>query len=134
MLHAKISTGDHGSAWPIYASRIYGHFNLFPFARSGATCSNNLTFRPFPSVFETQLPSYLEQQKNGSIQLHPAETIYSLWIGTNDVGVNSLLVGQGTPGVSLVNVTECAVNWVKVLYENGARNFLFQNVSLPIFL
>jgi hypothetical protein len=58
--------------------------------------------------------------------------MYTLWIGTNDVGVNSLLVGQGTPGVSLVNSTECAINWLKVLYESGARNFLFQNVSFRI--
>lgn len=39
-------------------------------------------------------------------------------------------MGQGTPGVSIVDVTECAVNWVQVLYDSGARNFLFQNVSL----
>ncbi|KAI0093238.1 GDSL lipase/esterase [Irpex rosettiformis] len=127
-----ISTGDHGTAWPVYAAQVYGHFNLFPFARSGATCSNNITFRPFPSLFESQLPLYFEEKNNGSIRLDPAETVYTLWIGTNDVGANSLIVGQGTPGVSLVNVTECAVNWVKVLYESGARNFLFQNM-LPLY-
>ena len=105
------------------------HYNLYPFAKAGATCSNNLTYRPFPSLFESQLPLYFEETRNGSIHLDPQETIYTLWIGTNDVGVNSLIVGEGTPGVTLVNTTECAVNWVKVLYESGARNFLFQNVS-----
>lgn len=123
-------TGDRGISWPTYAARIYGHFDLFPFAKAGATCSNNLTFRPFPSLFESQLPLYFEEKSNGSLKaLNPKDTIYTLWIGTNDVGVNSLLVGQGVEGVSLVDVTECAVNWVKVLYESGARNFLFQNVS-----
>lgn len=80
-------------------------------------------------MFESQLPLYFDQKNNGSIHLNPAETIYTLWIGTNDVGANSLIVGQGAPDVTLVNVTECAINWVKVLYESGARNFLFQNVS-----
>ena len=122
-------TGDRGISWPTYAAQVYGHFHLFPFAKAGATCSNNLTDRPFPSLFESQLPLYFEETRNGSIRLNPEETIYTLWIGTNDVGVNSLIVGEGTPGVTLVDVTECAVNWVKVLYENGARNFLFQNVS-----
>ena len=45
------------------------------------------------------------------------------------MGVNSLIVGEGTPGSTVVNTTTCAVNWVKTLYESGARNFLFQNVS-----
>ena len=55
--------------------------------------------------------------------------MYTLWIGTNDVGVNSLLVGEGAAGATVVSTTTCAVNWVKTLYANGARNFLFQNVS-----
>ena len=60
--------------------------------------------------------------------MDPEETIYTLWIGTNDVGVSTLLVGEGAKGATVVNTTTCAVNWVKALYESGARNFLFQNV------
>ena len=41
---------DGGIMWPVFAAQD-GNFDLFPFAKSGATCSNNLTFRPFPSVF-----------------------------------------------------------------------------------
>ena len=79
-------------------------------------------------MFESQLPLYFTEVANGSISVDPEETIYTLWIGTNDVGANSLLVGQGTPGATVVNTTMCAVNWVKTLYDSGARNFLFQNV------
>ncbi|KAL5490557.1 hypothetical protein ACEPAI_5390 [Sanghuangporus weigelae] len=102
------SVGDNGTAWPVYAAG-YGPFSLYPFAKSGATCSNNLTNRPFPSVMETK-------------------TIYSLWIGTNDVGRSALLTGDQMPGVTLADVIECATSWVKVLYESGARNFLLQNM------
>lgn len=119
-----VNTGDHGVAWPAYAAG-YAHVSLYPFARSGATCSNNLTYRPFPSVFESQLPQYFQNQS--SLKLNPQETVYSLWIGTNDLGVNALLTGSDN--ASLVNVTTCMVNWVKVLYKSGARNFVFQNVS-----
>lgn len=128
-----ISNG--GTQWPVYASG-FAHVNLFPFARSGATCSNNITFRPFPSLFESQLPAYFNETgaspstkghgKTGS--LNPAETIYTLWLGTNDVGSNALLTGSDK--ASLVDVTECMINWVKVLYSSGARNFVFQNVWL----
>jgi len=120
-----VSIGDGGVAWPVYAAG-YAGVSLFPFARSGATCSNNITFRPFPSVFESQLPLYFTKKQNGSLRLDPKETIYTLWIGTNDVGANSLISGSNS--ASIVDVATCMVNWVKVLYENGARNFLFQNM------
>lgn len=122
-----VSVGDGGTAWPVYAAG-YAHVQLFPFARSGATCSNNLTFRPFPSVFESQLPAYFSETKNGTLDLGSDETLYSLWIGTNDVGANALLTGSDG-NVSIVDVVECMINWVKVLYQSGGRNFLFQNVE-----
>ncbi|KAI0770406.1 GDSL lipase/esterase [Fomes fomentarius] len=118
---------DGGIMWPVFAAED-GNFNLFPFAKSGATCSNNLTTRPFPSVFESQLPLYFTEKANGSLKLKPEETIYTLWIGTNDVGVSALLTGSQTPGVTIVDTVACAVNWVKVLYASGARNFIFQNM------
>lgn len=123
-----VSTGDGGTAWPVYAAG-YGNFKLFPFARSGATCSNNITFRPFPSLFESQIPAFLAQRANGTVRVNQAETIYTLWIGTNDVGANGLLTGHHAAGASVVDTTRCAVNWVKTMYDTGARNFLFQNVS-----
>ena len=124
----QVVTGDAGVSWPIYAARD-GPFKLFPFARAGATCSNNLTFRPFPSLFESQIPLYLTEKANKTFNLRPDETIYTLWIGTNDVGVNSLIVGQGANGATIVDTVSCAVNWITTLYKSGARNFLFQNVS-----
>ena len=115
--------------WPVFASQD-GDFDLFPFAKSGATCSNNLTSRPAPSVFESQLPTYFTEKANGSLAaLKPEDTIYTLWIGTNDVGDGALLTGHGAPGVTVVDTVTCAVNWVQTLYNSGARNFIFQNVG-----
>ena len=116
--------------WPVFASEE-GKFNLHNFAKSGATCSNNLTFRPFPPLFESQLPLYFTEKANGSLKLNPQETMYTLWIGTNDVGANALLTDNHAPGATLVDVVACAVNWVEVMYKSGARNFIFQNVSRP---
>ncbi|KAF9478581.1 hypothetical protein BDN70DRAFT_933290 [Pholiota conissans] len=127
-----ISNG--GTQWPVYASG-YAHVNLFPFARSGATCSNNITFRPFPSLFESQLPAYFNATGTKKTALNARETVYTLWLGTNDVGSNALLTGSDK--ASLVDVTECMINWVKVLYASGARNFLFQNMiplqNVPLY-
>ena len=120
---------DGGTVWPVFAAQ-YGNFALFPFAKVGATCSNTLTPRPFPSLFESQLPTYSAAKANGSLGVLAAhETVYTLWIGTNDVGANALLTGGQTPGVTLVDTVTCAVDWVRALYDGGARNFVFQNVS-----
>ncbi|KAI0816994.1 hypothetical protein BC628DRAFT_1094910 [Trametes gibbosa] len=118
---------DGGIVWPVYAAQD-GKFDLFPFAKSGATCSNKLTSRPFPSLFESQLPLFFAERANGSLRLSPEDTIFTLWIGTNDVGVSALLTGGQAPGVSVVDTVSCAVDWVKVLYAAGARNFIFQNM------
>lgn len=134
------SPSNGGTAWPVYAvdyaskTRERGlPVELFPFARSGATCSNNITNRPFPSVFESQLPLWEQEKQNGTLgylKNHGQDSaLYFLWIGTNDVGDNGLLTGHGAPGVTLVDVTTCMINWVKVVYQNGGRNFMFTNVS-----
>lgn len=85
---------------------------------------------PFPSLFESQLPLYFTEVANHTLKLNPEETIYTLWIGTNDVGGSALLTGHGAAGITLVDTVSCAVNWIKVLYQSGARNFLFQNVCV----
>ncbi|KAK0472419.1 hypothetical protein EDD18DRAFT_443542 [Armillaria luteobubalina] len=120
-----ISVGDGGTAWPVYAAG-YANLTLHPFARSGATCSNLLTPRPFPSIFESQLPLYFAEKQNGTLGVEAGETLYTQWIGTNDVGVYSLVTGSN--GASIVDVVGCMVDWVRVLYKDGARNFLVQNM------
>ena len=131
LLSLQDGHADGGIMWPVFAAQD-GQFDLFPFAKSGATCSNKLTPRTFPSVFEDQLPAYFAEVANGTLKLQPEETIYTLWIGTNDVGVGTLLTGQQTPGVTLTDTVSCAVDWVSTLYKSGARNFIFQNVSLGL--
>jgi hypothetical protein len=122
---------DGGTPWPVYVAE-YADIQLLPYARSGATCSNNITFRPFPPVFESQIPAYLRDKNAGNITVDPQRTLFTLWIGTNDVGVSSLLTGDSS--ASIVDVAGCMVNWVRTMYDNGARNFLFQNVSPSDYL
>ncbi|KAJ8515119.1 hypothetical protein ONZ45_g7428 [Pleurotus djamor] len=93
--------GPDAQSWPIYVQML-SRAKLHPFAKSAATCSVNITF-PSRSVFEYQLPSYFNETLSGRLVLDPEKTVYTLWIGTNDVGV-------------------------KTLYDNGARNFIFQNM------
>ncbi|KAJ2920932.1 hypothetical protein H1R20_g16159, partial [Candolleomyces eurysporus] len=129
-------SSNGGTPWPVYAAG-YSGVKLFPYAKAGATCSNNLTYRPFPPLFEGQLPLYFEEKANGTVKVAPQETVYTLWIGTNDLGTNALLTGNPGTKASLVEVTDCMVNWVKVLYQRGVRNFIFQNMipleTIPLY-
>ncbi|EJD35181.1 GDSL lipase/acylhydrolase [Auricularia subglabra TFB-10046 SS5] len=112
------------SAWPVYlAGRA--NLSLHAFAQAGATCSNNITPRPSGSVMEAQVPAF--NRDLGRPFMPQGETVYTLWIGTNDVGVSALLTGDA-PGKTIVDTTTCAVDWIRVMYQNGARNFIFQNM------
>ncbi|KAJ8507871.1 hypothetical protein ONZ45_g9797 [Pleurotus djamor] len=120
--------GPDATAWPVFVERFTAT-KLHPFAKSGATCTVNFT-RPSQSVFEYQLPEYFKWKSgldNTQAYLDPLYTVYTLWIGTGDLGV--LLSGQGQG--SIVDVVNCSVNWVKTLYDSGARNFIFQNAHDP---
>ncbi|THU78975.1 carbohydrate esterase family 16 protein [Dendrothele bispora CBS 962.96] len=103
---------SHGIAsWPVYTA-AYTNVTLHSFAKAGAVCSQAITPNPLPDV---------------------NVTLFTVWIGTNDLGVLGLLIGNNMPGKSLVDTSACAVGLIKTLYENGARNFLFQQV-IPLQL
>ncbi|CAE6424838.1 unnamed protein product [Rhizoctonia solani] len=148
--------GDAGYRWPDHVAFMSnGTVDVYDFAHSGATCSGKLTPRIYRPVLEAQVPEYFANVtvkptpgkprqnttyiigKNGTyVPLASEDTMYSIWIGTNDVGVGALLTDP-LPDVSIVNTTECVFDWVQELYNKGARNFLIQNMTpmwlLPIY-
>ncbi|KAG9126861.1 hypothetical protein FRC07_001646 [Ceratobasidium sp. 392] len=145
----KVNVGDGGIAWPVYVGSYSNNsVAVYDFARSGGTCSNKIVPRPFPSVMESQIPQYdanVTTKRNGPttatyiispngtyVPLASKDTLYSIWIGTNDVGAAALLTDP-LKDVSIVNATACVFDWVKSLYDQGARNFLIQNM-IPLYL
>ncbi|KAG8696760.1 hypothetical protein FRC08_006956 [Ceratobasidium sp. 394] len=141
--------GDAGYRWPDHVAMYSnGTVSVYDFAHSGATCSNNLTPRIYKPVLEAQIPEYtanvttklVKNQKTTYIMskdgkyvpLASKDTMYSIWIGTNDVGVGALLTDP-LKDVSIVNTTACVFDWVQKLYDQGARNFLIQNMT-PMWL
>ncbi|KAF8307861.1 hypothetical protein DL93DRAFT_2087555 [Clavulina sp. PMI_390] len=134
------STSTGGYIWPRMIANSTG-LTLHDYAVSGASCSNLLTPRsPYPSVKEYEVPQFLKEYKlsnqrsSGNIPtLDPDEVVITIWIGTNDIGNGALLDHSQVPGVSLVNVTSCAIDAISTLYASGARNFIFQNLA-PLYL
>ncbi|TFL01910.1 GDSL lipase/esterase [Pterulicium gracile] len=120
---------DGGLPWPAYVQK-YSDVKVFPYATSGGTCSNKIIEKPYPSVFEHQFPQYLEDKRSGKTNPPIKDTLFTLWIGTNDIGVGGLLDTSGAlPGGStLVDTSACVAHWVESMYDNGARNFLIHNI------
>lgn len=135
------------TAWPDFVAQYSkGKVSTYDFAHAGGTCSNKLTPRIYKPVLEAAIPEYEAnvttklvgrpsqkttyiKSKNGTyVPLASQDTLYSIWIGTNDVGAG-LLLTDPLPNVSIVNTTACVFDWMQELYDHGARNFLIQNVS-----
>ena len=93
-----------------------------------------------------QTPEFLAD----NLPLNQAETLYTVWIGTNDgapssrlapwkfaanvlpsVGLGNLVMNAATPGKTIVDTTKCLIDWIEYMYNTaGARNFLFMNVRV----
>ncbi|GAB1520184.1 hypothetical protein RhiTH_003257 [Rhizoctonia solani] len=145
----KVNVGDGGIPWPLYVESYSNRtVSVYDFARSGGTCSNKITPRPFPPVMETQVPTYTANvtTKSGNTQiigpngtyvpLASKDTLYSIWIGLEGkilMSEKGALLTDPLPGISIVNTTSCVFDWMKALYDQGARNFLLQNM-VPLHL
>lgn len=108
----------------------------------GAVCSNELTPRTygknndqFPSVLEYEVPAFVTDKAYKDPETHTAvldvptdETVYSLWIGTNDLGNDAFLTDSQVKGKTIVNYVDCVLASLEKLYSAGARYFVLMNV------
>lgn len=115
---------------------------MYNYAVSGAVCSNDITPRtfasidaPFPAVEQYEIPAYIADSKyvypNGTKFMDdPAdETVYSVFIGTNDLGNYAFISDAQVMGTTIVNYTDCVFNAIQRIYDNGGRYFVLQNVA-----
>lgn len=104
-------------------------------------CSNNITPRTFtyinadfPDIEQYELPAYLADSKfttgNGTkfMQDDPSSTVYSFWIGTNDLGVYAFLSDAQVNGTNIEDYVDCVYEQIERVYNNGGRYFVLMNV------
>ncbi|KAF2201481.1 hypothetical protein GQ43DRAFT_371359 [Delitschia confertaspora ATCC 74209] len=136
-----LKTATGGLSWPRYAS-IYTSKPLHNYAVSGAVCSNQVTPRtwssinaPFPDIAGYELPAYIADSKfrypNGTkfIKNSPSESVYAIWIGTNDVGNDAFLTDSQVKGKTLKDFADCVYSTIDGLYKNGGRYFVLLNLA-----
>jgi len=131
---------DGGRVWAEYVKQYTG-CNLYNYAVSGAVCSNEITPRwfsaidaPFPAVKQYEVPAYLNDShyyENGTKWMtDPAnETVYAIWIGTNDLGYYAFIDDEQVKGTNITTYVDCVYDQLQRVYENGGRYFVIMNVA-----
>jgi phospholipase/lecithinase/hemolysin len=135
------SAADGGRTWVEYVKQYTGA-NLYNYAVSGAVCSNDITPRwlssinaPFPAIKQYEIPAYVADSQyvfpNGTKFMDDPsdETVYAIWIGTNDLGVEAFLQDEQVAGTNLTTYVSCVYDQLKRVYENGGRYFVILNVA-----
>lgn len=93
-------------------------------------------------MLEYEVPAFLADRnatRNGTDQsyfstsLSATNAVYSIWIGTNDLGVGLFLTDAQIHGLTLSDYTECIFRVFDQLYAAGGRVFvLFNNAPLQL--
>ena len=113
---------------------------------SGAVCSNAITPRPlafpnqsYPSVHDYEVPAFIaDAGYNGSdgkpfLDVPVDETVYAIWIGTNDVGNGAFLTDSQVKDKTLADFLDCVYSAIDRLYAAGGRYFVLMNL-IPLNL
>lgn len=128
-----------GRIWVEYVKQ-YAGVNLYNYAVSGAVCSNDITPRTyttfdFPAVKEYEVPAFIADSKyvepdGTKFVIDPQEeTVYTIWIGTNDLGNDALLTDSQVKGTNIVDYMDCVYEQLQRLYDTGARYFVILNAA-----
>lgn len=135
LLPPSNQTSGGGEAWGRFASEFSGA-KYYNYAVAGAMCSNNITSHwfdpikaPFPSVLEYEVEAFEEDIKYR--KLYPNRrsdnTVYALWIGTNDLGIDGFLSDRNAAGTSITSFLDCLWQTFDHVYKTGGRHFFLLN-------
>ncbi|KAL2818159.1 GDSL lipase/esterase [Aspergillus cavernicola] len=131
-----------GHTWGYFASQSANLTHYYSYAVAGAVCSNYITPRtyapinaPYPSLLEYEIPAYIADSKHVTssgqkfMDAGADETVYAIWIGTNDVGNNAFLTDSQVPNTTIPDYLECVYEALDGVYANGGRYFVIMNLA-----
>lgn len=138
LLPESNATSTGGYIWPRIVAQNTGA-KSFNYAVSGATCSDAIVARfvedidrNFPSVMDYQLPAFEADREFDELYggVGPDNTVYALWIGTNDLGGDrAMLTGNQVEGATLASFVDCTFDALDRVYAAGGRHFVLVNTA-----
>ena len=63
------------------------------------------------------------------LEIPSAQTVYAIWIGTNDLGNDAFMTDSQIKGKTVLDYIDCVYQAIDKLYRYGGRNFVLMNVS-----
>lgn len=133
-------TAGGGYTWTQDVAKYTGATND-DFAIAGTTCSNAIISlylaainAPLPDIVGAEIPTFKSDLSTDLYAGATAEnTVYSVWIGTNNIGWGAFLSDSQAPGTNLTSHVECVWSVFDAIYESGGRCFvLFNNNALQL--
>jgi hypothetical protein len=134
-LHTEsLTTASGGLTWPQFVAKD-ADAKLLDYAVSGATCSNKIVERyagfigrSFPAILDDEIPSFLADAAFQSLSPRtPDNTVYAVWIGTNDLGAGAFLTDSQAPGATITDFVGCIWSVFDAVYKAGGRRFVLLN-------
>lgn len=125
-------TATPGANWVDFVTTTYNNSLLFTYnyAYGGATIDATLVQPYTPTVLSLtdQVNEFLNTvaSKPATTSWKSSDTLFSVWIGINDIGHSYYLSGDRNAFSDILLNAYFAL--VQKLYNTGARNFLFINV------
>jgi hypothetical protein len=131
------TTASGGLAWAQFAAQG-ADAKLMDYAVSGAVCNNQIVARnaafigrTFPAILDDQIPSF--EADVGFKTLYPRRTgdntVYAVWIGTNDLGFDAFLSDSQAPGKTISDFAACNFEVLDRIYKTGGRRFVLLNTG-----
>ncbi|KAJ6779850.1 hypothetical protein PWT90_00846 [Aphanocladium album] len=109
---------------------------FYNYAFSGGTCSLKVASQPasvlpgqIPTVLEYGVPAFEADLAFPCLypDRQPDNTVYAIWIGTNDLGVAGYLLDRNVPGTTLDDLVGCVYASFDRIYASGGRRFVVMN-------
>ncbi|KAF4620165.1 hypothetical protein G7Y89_g14656 [Cudoniella acicularis] len=143
LLPESTNTPGGGITWDRWVSNYTGAM-LYNYAVSGAVCDNNIIYRylasifgPFPDVvYEVNAFVADTQYINASTNTNTLytnrkedNTVYSIWIGTNDLGNGAFLTDSSLNETTIPDYINCIYDRFDQIYKAGGRYFVLMNTA-----
>jgi hypothetical protein len=141
LLPPSNATAGGGVTWARWVSDYTGA-KLYNYAVSGAVCDNNIIYRfieygPFPDVvYEVNAfvadVNYINKSTHTNTlytDRKPDNTVYSMWIGTNDLGVDAFLTDSSLHETTIPDYVDCIYDKFDQIYKEGGRYFVLMNTA-----
>lgn len=129
---------DYQKNWPLYLSDIH-KMKLWNYAIPGGVADLNITYNDFCNKnklykcdLKSQYEMFYNNMSNGRkfySNWNSDNTIFGIYIGSVDVHLAQFMKKDITVFQIIDRVVDAIINIAKKLYDTGAKNFIFMNVS-----